>query len=76
MPLLFTLLIALSLSFSLAAVVFPFQDDEEELEIEINNLDPTTLHQLNAFCEQCINAKGGAVKNENGGAETPKTKKK
>jgi len=57
-------------------------DDEEELEIEINNLDQSTLHALNTFCQSCIEQKGGAaadqVKKENGGAAaaTPDKKKK
>lgn len=43
-------------------------DDEEELEIEINNLDQATLHQLNAFCVQCIEQKSGDVKKEGAAA--------
>lgn len=59
-------------------------DDEEELEIEINNLDQATLHQLNAFCAQCQESKGGELKKEAGagaaaaaaGGETPNKRQK
>jgi hypothetical protein len=48
-------------------------DDEEELEIEINNLDQSTLHQLNQFCVSCIDAKGGDVKKEGAAAASSST---
>lgn len=49
-------------------------DDEEELEIEINNLDPQTLGQLNAFCHKCVDEKSGGadVKKEGAGAAQKK----
>jgi len=30
------------------------EEDDKEIEIEINNIDPTTLLNLIAFCENCV----------------------
>lgn len=53
-------------------------DDEEELEIEINNLDQATLHQLNAFCASCLEAKDGKKDGQPAAAtgETPNKKQR